>query len=225
MAKESGHQSIVELLDSSPPVLRKTNWVRSAFASNLYRFGYRRQPSSGRNLNVQSESSQLPSQLLSQDQSLFLSQLEPLLLWGDNSSRLCNICASLKPHSAEEIARSSCHCIRYPSINKLGVSAKNGCPLCGIVLDSLSKHLSKYDPESPVYLRSGTTIAKYSSAPMAIFGNFMGHEAVGMDTRHSIQILIDPGKGEMANLMKVLRLASIKGMQSPCSLPSHSVNQ
>jgi len=147
------------------------------------------------------------------NQSHLLAHLETMVGQGGSPPVLCSICTQLKQASNQEVARSSCHCVQYPSVLSIRESAASGCPLCRLLLDRISRHPSKNLETTGIYIRSGTTWHKPISGGIGgLFGALMGKEARGEDIRHSIQIILDPRANEEVDWIEVLRLSSTTGM-------------
>jgi hypothetical protein len=144
--------------------------------------------------------------------SLF-AHLEGIIGQGGVSPTLCAVCAELKQASEEEIALSSCHCIRYKSVSGLRQSAGSGCPLCCMVLDCLQNHSLEGKSNTGVFLRSGTTWYRPSGGGVVgLFGALMGNDASGEDIRHSIQVILDPEGEEEPDWAELMRLVPVTGL-------------
>ena len=191
-ARENHHSAVIQLLLAS-----------SEIANNAALATRSAQTPQARALRVESHLAPL------------LAQLEPLLVRGTQSSRLCKMCRSLVPSSKHEIARSSCHCVRYPSVESVQTAAANGCPLCGIILDSIPHPSLIGKSQNAVFLRSGTTWYKPMSGAASLITRFMGDSARGEDIRHSVQVTVDPGAKETPGFVEILRLVPVKCKSGP----------
>lgn len=220
-AFEQGNEAITrELLSNGAHVDVRTATGRSpldlAVENNheqiqlLFREATKSKPASERRTFFQ----RLTFNSMTATESLLL-HLQGLIGQGGEPSKLCSICAQLKQMSEEEIARSSCHCVRYDSISHVRRSVAAGCPLCCLLLDCLNNHSLEGKDETAVYLRSGTTwYASEQGGAIGVIAGLFGDDFGGEDVRHSIQLITDPKGKEAPDFFGLMRLSSVTGMRS-----------
>jgi hypothetical protein len=186
-ARENGHMEIAQILSSV------TN-----SASNLL--------TSPQDSLVNSISGEL---------SAYLSQLDPLLFHRSKVAMLCSMCSSLRPHSHYELVLCTCHCLRYPSLRQVRLSAAAGCPLCRMLLDCISKNRHKGFDSWPVFVRSGTMEYHPTNGAVRDQPVYMGSAGYGTaNRRHSLQVSMDPDENGKPAFVEILRFGPVRGMSS-----------